>query len=166
MLSRANVRSRVGRRKAAGNHRAEQQGKVRVVLVNKTPNCLSHMLRYLEIRDCWYGVADTYEQAGNLICQKGCDLLVGPAPLPQGIVASLAGPLADDHASFFCAQAVEAGCWWLPVYLRGEFCLGMPALRPSEFAQMLDALVNEIRNAPARRQPSRQEETVLALAAR
>lgn len=165
MLSSGQLRHRKREGRTAEHQRDGQYTQVRVVLVNKAPNCLSHVLRYLEIRDCRYGVAGTYAEAAKLIRQKGCDLLVGPTPLPQGIVASLAGPLADDHASFFCAQAVEAGCWWLPVYLRGELCLGAPALRPSEFAGLLDALVNEIRNAPARCEPSRQQEAALALAA-
>ena len=165
MLNKSNVRYISRQETATEDHRPGKRGLVRVILVSNTPKCLSHILRYFEMQDCWYGVASTYGEARDIIQLYGCDLLMGLAPRPQGIVASLASTMSDRHASFFCAQPVEEGCWWLPVYLRGELCFGSPALRPNEFATLLDELVDEIRHAQAEIESSRQLATALTLAA-
>lgn len=164
-MNRSRLRHTDGRGKAPGGQRAGKRGLVRVILVSKTSKCLSHFLRHLEIRNCWYGIAGSYDEARSLIRKAGCDLLVGVTPLPQGVVASVASTIAARRSSFFYAQPVEEGCWWVPVYLRGELCFGTPALRPKEFVRFLDTLVDEIRSAQAEPHTSGHVATALALAA-
>lgn len=163
MLNGPNVRHGKERKRSA--ECCSTGGLVRAILVNQTPRSLSHILRFLEMRDCHYGLAATYSEAFCLIQEQSCDLLIGLEPLPQGILASLKGALVDHQASFFCAQPVEDGCWWLPVFLRGELCFGTPALRPHEFAKLIDALVHEIQHRQIALEPSGEITTAPTLVA-
>jgi hypothetical protein len=149
MPSEVGLHCREGRGSAVADPGGAGCELVRVVLVSGTPNSFSHLVRHLETRDCGCRLVTTYGEALRLLCREGCDLLIGVAPLPHGTVSSLASPLADSHASFFCAQPVEDGCWWLPIYRRGKRCFAAPALRASEFAKLLDEIVEEVRHVSA-----------------
>ena len=54
--------------------------------------------------------------------------------------------LRTSDCSAFYALPVEHGCWWLPLMKDGEKCLGAPALRPPEFAKVLDQTLKKIRS--------------------
>jgi hypothetical protein len=60
------------------------------------------------------------------------ELLALPAGLPVNV---------------FHLLPVEEGCWWLPVLRSGVHCLGMPALRKSEFHKALAVMIRDMRIA-------------------
>ena len=112
-----------------------------VLLVGEARNNFSGLARRLEARACECRFVASYNEALTLLSSEGFDLMVAIAPLPPGTISSLSSSLAGSRTTFFCAQPVEDGCWWLPIYRSGELCLGAPALRPSEFAALVDAFV-------------------------
>jgi hypothetical protein len=74
------------------------------------------------------------EQSPDLVlCADGAE---GIRPLIAFLVGS--------SASVFRCHPVETGCWWLPVLVQGRVRLMGPALRPSEFAQLFDRMIEEM----------------------
>lgn len=51
--------------------------------------------------------------------------------------------------TMFHMLPVEKGCWWLPVLRDGKDCLGMCALRASEFREVFAEIVRSTRLARA-----------------
>jgi hypothetical protein len=61
-----------------------------------------------------------------------------------GLLRALAGlPVA----AFLCLS-VENGWFWLPAINGGNECFGLPALRPSEFANALEEMARSLGTAP------------------
>lgn len=133
---------------AAGAYGPPKGELVPVLLISEARNGFSHLVKELEARGCQCRSVGSYDDALRLLTSAGFDLVVGVAPLPRGAISSLGSLLADRRASFFCAQPVEDGCWWVPIYRRGKRCFGAPALRASEFAELLDEIVEEVRRVP------------------
>lgn len=117
--------------------------RAQTILVSEAMNGFSCLMRCLEAREFRCQLVATYREAAGLLGTGGFNLLIGSAPLPPGTVSLLANLLASRRISFFCVQAVEDGCWWVPIYQRGESCFGAPALRPREFGRFLDMFCGE-----------------------
>jgi hypothetical protein len=49
--------------------------------------------------------------------------------------------------AFLCLP-VENSCLWLPAINAGKTCLGLPALRSSEFVSTLDEMARSLAEAP------------------
>jgi hypothetical protein len=49
--------------------------------------------------------------------------------------------------AFLCLP-VENGCFWLPAIDAGKECLGLPALRPREFASTLEKMARNLAAEP------------------
>jgi CheY-like chemotaxis protein len=69
------------------------------------------------------------------------DLVLSNTHLPDGTGYRLLIALAPWPVSAFLCFPVENGCLWLPAMDDGKKCLGLPALRPSEFAKALEEMV-------------------------
>jgi len=69
------------------------------------------------------------------------DLVLSQSYLPDGTGLGLLASLAHLPAitAFLCLP-VENGCLWLPAIDGGKKCLGLPALRPLEFAGALQEM--------------------------
>ncbi len=130
---------------------------VRVLLIGQSSQCFVHSVRRLEAHGCQWSLAASVDDALGLLASERFSVLLAHAGPDKGALTSLSNAIAGQPASFFYAHRVESGCWWLPVVLRGEPCLGAPALRPAEFAKLLDALVVEACSALAEHEPSHEK---------
>jgi hypothetical protein len=130
-----------------------------VLLIGESVRSFSHIAGRLEKNGCRCRYARSYEEAREVLHDKPFDIVLSVVhPRDYGI-SSLADTLVGTHASFFYALPVEESCWWLPALRQGERCIGAPALRPSEFANLLDQVVAEIRSL---RQSERKPKTLAA----
>jgi hypothetical protein len=115
-----------------------------VLLIGESARSFTHITRRLEKHGCRCRFADSYEQAREIILNEPLDLILSVIPPRENAISSLTELLLGTRASIYYAQLVEDGCWWLPALRQGERCFGAPALRPSEFAALLDQEVERI----------------------
>jgi len=119
------------------------QDVVRVVLLGKCARGTSHLLWHLGQRGCHCSFAASAEEAVAIFHQCEVHLILSTSPVHQATkIVSLLGRF---NCSVFYAYPVEQGCWWLPLMNGGQKCFGAPALRPSEFGDVLDQKLKEIR---------------------
>ena len=120
---------------------------VKVLLVGQNATGLCSLLRHLEDRGCYCLFASSGMHAIRLYNEQAPDLVLctdGAAGI-RPLIASLVG----SSASVFRCHPVEIGCWWVEVLERGQERLPAQALRPSEFAQLLDRMIVEIQSQSA-----------------
>jgi CheY-like chemotaxis protein len=82
-----------------------------------------------------------------LMTSRPVDLVLSNTHLSDGTGFNLLTALAGLPVTAFLCLSVENSCYWLPAIDAGKECLGMPALRPSEFASTLEKMA--LRLAPA-----------------
>jgi hypothetical protein len=104
---------------------------------------------------CDLHVATTFEEACSLLSERPCDLVLSDIRLADGSAYPLVTMLVGSGATLYFYQPVREGCWWLPAVLRGEYCWGAPALRPTQFTRTLERILQEITSArvPASTEP-------------
>jgi CheY-like chemotaxis protein len=68
------------------------------------------------------------------------DLVLSNTHLPDGTGFGLLAALAGLPVTAFLCLPVENSCFWLPAIDAGKECLGLPALRPSEFVSALQGM--------------------------
>lgn len=111
-----------------------------VLLLGSAAMRLSRLLRRLESLRCDCTLALASEQALALAACESFDLLLSTHPL------HLSSPLISrfEHSpcTAFYRFPVEDGFWWMPILDRGSPCLGVPALRPAEFLEAIQFVVN------------------------
>ncbi len=88
--------------------------------------------------------AGNIRAASDLLSSRPFNLVLSNTHLPDGTVFSLLSSLADLPVTAFLCLPVENGCFWLPAIDDGKECLGMPALRPSEFAKTLEEMTRSL----------------------
>lgn len=127
-----------------------------VLLIGDSPRSFTHIVNRLEKSGCDCRLVKSYDEARHAMLNEGFDIVLSVVAPRENAIVSLADTLAGTAASFFYALPVEESCWWLPALRRGQPCVGAPALRPNEFAGVLDEVVAEVRasrsapqNAPA-----------------
>lgn len=118
-----------------------------VLLIGESPRSFTHISNRLEKGGCRCRFAQNYEEARQTLLNGSFDIVLSVVPPRDNAIASLTEILAGTGASFFYALPVEESCWWLPALRQGERCVGAPALRPNEFASVLDEVVTGIRTA-------------------
>jgi hypothetical protein len=77
------------------------------------------------------------------------DLVLSEAHLSDGSGFGLLVALAGLPITAFVCLPVENSCFWLPAIDDGKECLGLPALRPSEFASALEEMVQCLAGVPS-----------------
>ncbi|MFI5096741.1 MAG: hypothetical protein ACHQT6_02090 [Candidatus Acidiferrales bacterium] len=87
-------------------------------------------------------LADNMRAACDLLGSRQFDLVLSNTHLPDGTGFGLLAALDGLPVTVFLCLPVEDGCFWLPAIDAGKDCLGLPALRPSEFARALDGMVS------------------------
>ncbi len=87
-------------------------------------------------------------EASDLLSSRPVDLVLSNNHLPDGTGFGLVGVLAGLPVTAFLCLPVENSCFWLPAIDDGKECLGLPALRPSEFASALDEMVSRLAAPP------------------
>jgi CheY-like chemotaxis protein len=85
----------------------------------------------------------------DLLSSHPVDLVLSNVHLSDGTGFSLLVALAGLPVSAFLCVPVENGCFWLPAIDSGKACLGLPALRPSEFASALEKMTRCFADASA-----------------
>lgn len=129
---------------------AKSAGAVAILFVVKSAKGCSFLLQQLEKRGCACSIAASCPEAGRLCEGRNFDLVLCIGQM-EGINALTASFYGSSTTLFRC-YPVEDSCWWMPAVWRGKECMTTPALRPSEFALILDELVDEIQSGrtPAR----------------
>jgi hypothetical protein len=88
--------------------------------------------------------ASNMRAASDLLNSHPVDLVLSNTHLPDGTGFGLLVALAGLPVTAFLCLPVENGCFWLPAIDGGKACLGMPALRPAEFAKALEEMTRSL----------------------
>jgi CheY-like chemotaxis protein len=97
--------------------------------------------------------ANTKRAASELLSSQPVDLVLSNTYLSDGTGFSLLMTLARLPVSAFLCFPVENSCLWLPAIDGGKTCLGLPALRPSEFGRTLEEMARYLPVAPRVNKP-------------
>jgi hypothetical protein len=124
---------------------------IRVLLVGDSPRLFFLYQKHLERNGCECEFAECERVAWDILGQSKFDLVLSMHTSRGTSRPSLAVLLSGSPTTLFYALRVEVGCWWVPLLRLGEECFGAPALRPSEFANALDDVLQEIRADATRR---------------
>jgi hypothetical protein len=84
--------------------------------------------------------ATNAQSACRLLTSLPVDLVLSSTHLSDGTGFRLLGALLGLPVTVFLCLPVETSCFWLPAMDAGKDCLGMPALRPSEFDETLEQM--------------------------
>jgi hypothetical protein len=84
--------------------------------------------------------ASNIRAASDLLRSHRIDLVLSHTYLPDGTGTGLLAELAHFPVTAFLCLPVENSCLWLPAIDGGTKCLGLPALRPLEFARTLEEM--------------------------
>jgi hypothetical protein len=93
-------------------------------------------------------VANSMRSASDLIRSNPVDLVLSETHLPDGTGVGLLGTLVGFRVTAFLCLPLEDSCFWLPAIDAGKRCLGLPALRPREFASTLEKMARTLAAAP------------------
>lgn len=85
-------------------------------------------------------LANNVREASELLSSRSINLVLSNTHLSDGTGFGLLGALAGLPITAFLCLPVEDSCFWLPALDGGKECLGLPALRPSEFASALEQM--------------------------
>jgi hypothetical protein len=107
----------------------------------RSAQALTGRLHQLGLR-CHF--AANIREASDLLSSQPVNLVLSNTNLPDGTVFGLLMALAGLPVTAFLCLPVENGCFWLPAIDHGKECLGLPALRPSEFARTLEAMTRSL----------------------
>jgi len=119
------------------------QDAVRVLLLGEYSKEAQRLMWHPGQRGCHCCFAASAEEAVALFHQCEVHLILSTSPVHQATkIVSLLGRF---NCSVFYAYPVDQGCWWLPLMNGGQKCFGAPALRPSEFGDVLVQKLKEIR---------------------
>ena len=93
--------------------------------------------------------ASNMRAASDLLSSHPVDLVLSNTHLPDGTGFGLLMALAGLPVTAFLCLPVENGCFWLPAIDGGKECLGLPALRPAEFARAIEEMARCLTAAPS-----------------
>jgi hypothetical protein len=88
--------------------------------------------------------AGTVRTAQELVNTTRVDLVLSNVHLPDGTGYTLLASLSGLQVTAFLCLPVEESCFWLPAIDDGVDCLGLPALRPSEFVDQLEEMARSL----------------------
>lgn len=92
--------------------------------------------------------ASSMRTACEVLSSVRVDVVLSNTHLSDGTGFGLLGALLGLPVTAFLCLPVEKGCFWLPAIDAGKECLGLPALRPSEFASALEEMSRRLAAAP------------------
>ena len=108
-----------------------------VLLVGKNMSGAFRLLEWLQRLGSEYHITASYQEARILLEKHRFDVVLSETTLPDGNAYRLISALRESPASLLFCLAVEDTYWWLPAVTQGRDCLGVPVLRPAEFARLL-----------------------------
>jgi hypothetical protein len=110
----------------------------------QTSKTLTDRLRLWGFR-CHF--ASNLRTAQHLLSSVRVDVVLSNAHLSDGTGFRLLSVLAGRPVTAFLCVQVEKSCFWLPAIDGGKECLGLPALRPVEFASALEEMAGRLGTA-------------------
>ena len=125
-----------------------------VLLVGKNMSCASCLAEWLQRLGCEYRMTASYQEARTLLEMRRFDVVLSETDLSDGNSYGLISAVTGSPTSLFFCLAVEDSYWWLPAVTQGRECLGAPALRPAEFAKMLQQILFELTAAAVTSPPA------------
>ena len=125
----------------------ENSSMIRVLLVGDRPQLFFLHQKYLERNGCEWEFAECERAAWEMLGQRQFDIVLSLHTSRGTNSPRLAVLLSGTPTTLFYALRLEVGCWWVPLLRLGEECFGAPALPPSEFANVIDDVLKEIRAA-------------------
>jgi hypothetical protein len=123
----------------------DETAKVRVLLVADSPKMFSSCRRRLEMNGCHCEFAESEREVWSVLERRQFDIVLSVHKGGSTRTESLGALLSGSRTTLFYALPVERGCWWVPILRVGEECFGAPALRPTEFANALDEVIEQIK---------------------
>ncbi len=117
---------------------------VRVLLVGDSPKVFSSCRRRLETNGCHCEFAECEREVWNVLEERQFDIVLSVHKSRSASTESLGALLSGSRTTLFYALPVERSCWWVPILKIGEECFGVPALRPTEFVNALDEVLEQI----------------------
>jgi CheY-like chemotaxis protein len=111
-----------------------------ILLVGQNFQNAQTLTRWLDRWRFLCHVATNVRAARDFIAMQPVDLVLSNTHLPDGTGYRLLMNLERLPISAFLCVPVENSCFWLPAIDRGKKCLGLPALRPSEFARAIEEM--------------------------
>jgi len=103
----------------------------------QTPQGLTERLQRWGFR-CHF--AGNMRMTRELLRAVRVDVVLSDMRLSDGNGIALLGILTGLAVTAFLCLPVETSCFWLPAIDAGKKCLGLPALRPAEFARALEEM--------------------------
>jgi hypothetical protein len=119
------------------------------ILVLGDPSVGSYICRGLEKRGYKCSLANLSDAAG-LIRSNHFALVISLLPIDEG--DPLLFELGGSQCTVFSYQPCGGDNCWLPIMNRGTECFGTPALRPSDFINLVHKLMTEVDGATAMRE--------------
>src|ERR1700722_19856620 len=123
----------------------DETAKVRVLLVADSPKVFCSCRRRLEKNGCHCEFVECQREVWNVLEHRQFDIVLSVHRGRSARTESLGALLSGSRTTLFYALPVEKGCWWVPILKVGEECFGAPALRPTEFAYVLDEVLGQIK---------------------
>jgi hypothetical protein len=117
----------------------------RVLVVNETVSDASCLVTYLKKLGCQCVLFRSVRDARAVLLREQFDLVLCKFDVPGGDWHELPALLIGREVDLFYFYAVEGGCWWIPRIRHGNECRGEAALRPGEFAAVLEELIAGVR---------------------
>jgi hypothetical protein len=110
----------------------------KVLLVDEHKSAASPLLKYLRKLGCVCSLAHSNDEACELFRRERFDLILSRFAPHGGSCHELFTLSIGTRASFFYFFTVEHSCWWIPRLRFGKECWGEAALRPHQFAYILE----------------------------
>jgi len=121
-----------------------ETAQVQVLLVGDSPKVFAACRRRLETNGCHCEFAECEREVWNVIKQRQFDIVLSVHRGRSARTESLGALLSGSRTTLFYALPVENGCWWVPILKAGEECFAASALRPAEFANALDEVIQQV----------------------
>jgi len=92
--------------------------------------------------------AGSLRTARELVHSIRVDLVLSRVGLPDGTGFALVAGLSGLPVTAYICLPVENSCYWLPAMESGKECLGLPALRATEFVNTLEKMSRDLPAIP------------------
>lgn len=115
-----------------------------VLLVGKAFRTSAHLREKLQYWDCEFHFAASCAEAHDLLNRYRFDLVLSETTLPDDRASTLISRLIGSPTTLFLSFHKDGTSWWLPAIDHGQPCWGAQAMRPGEFARVLDKTLYEV----------------------
>ena len=115
--------------------------KLKVLLIGECAHPRSHVAQRLVNWDADCQFANSYSEASKLLKRHAFRLVISGTN-PKNDSAALIHLLEGSPTTLFCSYPIQDSCLWIRILDNGNVCWDAPALRPSDFGQLLRQVLN------------------------